>query len=392
MERSENVDRDEELSSEETRKARMSFAIDTKIGFTGTPIGIKEYSVKEGLSKKIFYLIVGADKSGEFQISRRYTEFALLRSVLINMWPGFYIPKIPTKKKIGNLEPEFIEKRKKLLELFLKKMSNLEYMYESPVVQSFLHDKSDFKSAVKNLFQTDIKNSENIVAKFPRYANDSLSPDIDEKLIDAEKVFKGAIDNLNSLANKASALVEHFDIYESDLIEFMNNLKNLGIAYTGKALEYSARDSFFNPYVIILDWAIAEMLDLEAICEAIESRKRYEGVVSGLESKLENFKKNLAKVQSGKRSLTQLLKRDSIENIEAKTQSDIESMENGLTTSRLCHKVITLRLANKEIPMFKAAKLETYKHIMKVFANASIQELSQLAQQLQALEVFIDSS
>lgn len=392
MERSEDADREEELSKEETRKARMSFAIDTKVGFTGAPIGIKEFSVREGLSKKIFYLIVGADKSGEFQISRRYTEFALLRNQLINTWPGFYVPKIPVKKKLGNLEPEFIEKRKKLLELFLKKMSNLEYMYESPVFQCFLHDKSDFKSAVKNLFQTDVKNSENIVAKFPRYANDSLTPDIDEKFVDAEKTFKEAIDNLNTLASKASTLVEHFDVYESDLIEFMTNLKNLGIAYTGKTLEYSIRDSFFNPYVILLDWAIAEILDLEAICEAIESRKRYEGVVAGLESKLENFKKNLAKVQSGKRSLTQLLKRDSIENIEAKTQNDIESMENGLTTSRLCYKVITLRLANKEIPMFKAAKLETYKHIMKVFATASIQELSQLAQQVQALEVFIDSS
>jgi len=392
MEKNENLERDEELSSEEIRKTRMSFSIDTKSDFHGTAIGIKEYSIKEGLSKKIFYLIVGADKQGEFQTPRRYTEFALLRKLLLGMWPGFYTPKIPSKKTLGNLDPTFIEKRKKLLELFLKKISNLEYMYESPIVQSFLHDKADFKSVAKNLGLNDTKVAESIVAKFPRFANDSISPETEQKFIDAEKVFREAINNLSDLISKSSALVQHFDVYESDLIEFMGNLKELGIVFTGKALESQARDSFFNPYVIILDWAVAEVLDLEAICEAIESRKKFEGVVLGFESRLDNTKKSLAKVQSGKRSLTQLLKRNSKENIEAKTQSEIEGMENSLSISRLCFKVITLRLANKEIPMFKAAKLETYKHIMKVFATASIQELTQLAQQVQSLEFFIDSS
>ena len=71
---------------------------------------------------------------------------------------------------------------------------------------------------------------------------------------------------------------------------------------------------------------------------------------------------------------------------------EVEIFEAGLESVRKCHKIISLRLINKEIPMFKLAKLETYKHIMKIFATASIQELTVLVQQAQGLESFIDSS
>jgi sorting nexin-1/2 len=375
---------------ETNSKVRMSFSVDSRAENHAISISIKDYVIRDGLTKKIYYNIIGTDKAGGFEISRRYTEFRLLRNVLSNSWPGFYIPKIPSKQKLGNLEPAFIDKRRKLLELFLKKVSNLEYIYESEIFQSFLREKNDFKNIAKNFSNGENKTSEKIVSKFTRFANESLLPEIEEKFSESEKIFKGALEALSSLISQVSVLVEVFDGYESDLIDFMTELNDLGTAFTGKNMDKPVRDAFFNPYVIILDWATAEILDLEAICEAIESRKKYENVVHGIEKNLESSRKNLLKIQSGKKSLSQLFKKETKEDREAKSQTEIETLEKNLSESRLCFKVMSLRLAKKEIPMFKTAKLETYKHIMKVFASASIQELTFLVQQAESLQYFID--
>lgn len=395
MEGEEDINREEvtgedDHSIESNRKVRMSFSVDSKADPIEVNVAIKDFIIREGLTKKIFYNIVGNDKSGNFEVSRRYTEFRMLRNVLVALWPGFYVPKIPAKQKIGNLEQSFIDKRRKLLELFLKKVSNLEYIYEAEVFQAFLRDRSDFKGIVKSLTANESKIPTRILAKFSRFTNDNISPDIEAKFIESEKIFKQALDSLNSLISQVSTLVDVFDVYESDLIEFMTDLNDLGTAFTGKIMDKPARDTFFNPYVIILDWANAEVLDLEAICEAIENRKRFESVVVGIEKNLESAKKSLIKIQSGKKSLSNLFKRDSKEDREAKGQSEIENLEKNLSDARLCFKVMSLRLVNKEIPMFKTAKFETYKHIMKVFASASIQELTFLVQQAQGLEYFIE--
>ena len=401
MEGEEDINREEDINTEgvtgeddhsieSNRKVRMSFSIDSKADPIEVNVAIKDFIIREGLTKKIFYNIAGNDKSGNFEVSRRYTEFRMLRNVLVSLWPGFYVPKIPAKQKIGNMEQGFIDKRRKLLELFLKKVSNLEYIYEAEVFQAFLRDRSDFKGIVKNLTANESRIPTRILTKFSRFTNDSILPDIEEKFIESEKIFKQALDSLNSLISQVSTLVDVFDVYESDLIEFMTDLNDLGTAFTGKMMDKPARDTFFNPYVIILDWATAEVLDLEAICEAIENRKRFESVVTGIEKNLEGAKKSLVKIQSGKKSLSNLFKRDSKEDREAKGQSEIENLEKNLSDARLCFKVMSLRLVNKEIPMFKAAKFETYKHIMKVFASASIQELTFLVQQAQGLEYFIE--
>lgn len=96
---SEKQDTEEEIY-DTSRTERLSFAIDTREDiYKG--ISIKEYIAKdEKFGKKIYYTIVGSDKSGNFQVVRRYKEFFTLRSILVDAWPGFYIPKIPAKQKI----------------------------------------------------------------------------------------------------------------------------------------------------------------------------------------------------------------------------------------------------------------------------------------------------
>lgn len=57
------------------------------------------------------YKLKGVDKEGEFDVTRRYKEFYQLRNVLAKNWPGFYIPAIPPKIKIGKMEDNVIQER-----------------------------------------------------------------------------------------------------------------------------------------------------------------------------------------------------------------------------------------------------------------------------------------
>lgn len=256
----------------------------------------------------------------------------------------------------------------------------------------FIRDTNDYKSLIKTLNLTDSAVAEFIIQTFPRFTTGEVPSDIEEKYAESETIFKSALSSLIEFREQCSFCVENFDIFESDLIVFLSELKEIGTIFTAKTSDSGNRENFFNPYVILLDWASAEILDLESILEAIESRKKYLNVIGKIESKLVNSRKGLVKIQSGKKSISQFFSKKSKEDLCSQSGKEIETLENDLKNTQICYKVMSIRLASKEISMFKLAKLETYKHIMKVFSTASIQELTVLAQQAQSLEYFIDSS
>ena len=48
----------------------------------------------------IKYTINGIDSDGSFTEARRFREFNTLREVLLQRWPGIYIPALPEKKLV----------------------------------------------------------------------------------------------------------------------------------------------------------------------------------------------------------------------------------------------------------------------------------------------------
>jgi len=77
------------------------------------------------------YTITGADKDGDFKCLRRYSEFYAVRAVMVTRWPGCYIPALPPKKPMGNKDSLFVEDRTKLLDFFLRNISEIAYLYYS---------------------------------------------------------------------------------------------------------------------------------------------------------------------------------------------------------------------------------------------------------------------
>lgn len=63
-------------------------------------VEVVDPTVKEGVQSYILYTVRGADKRGNFEVLRRYKDFAALRASLVARWPGCNIPPLPPKKAV----------------------------------------------------------------------------------------------------------------------------------------------------------------------------------------------------------------------------------------------------------------------------------------------------
>lgn len=86
---------------------------------------------KEGVSQHVVYTVKGEDKLGTFEVLRRFSDFDSLKVFLQKRWPSCYIPPIPDKKSVGNMDQKFIEDRRSLLEGFVKKVTELKHLWYS---------------------------------------------------------------------------------------------------------------------------------------------------------------------------------------------------------------------------------------------------------------------
>ena len=146
-----------------------------------TKEGIKnyiQYTVECSLNKQIIY--------------KRYSDFDALRSKIVERWPGLYVPNIPKKKIVGNLESAFIGMRCKQLNNFANKLVDLPYFFNSDEVKFFLSSEDVEKSLNKlpkesydellmkykinllNYYKEDNKNVEEKIQKINTFMNKVL--------------------------------------------------------------------------------------------------------------------------------------------------------------------------------------------------------------------------
>lgn len=59
--------------------------------------------IQSGINKYTTYSVRGMDKHGQFDVVRRFSDFRLIRPLLISKWPGCYIPPLPPRKAIVNI-------------------------------------------------------------------------------------------------------------------------------------------------------------------------------------------------------------------------------------------------------------------------------------------------
>ena len=105
--------------------------------------------VEKTIGSFIQYTMDGTDITEP--LYRRYSDFFALHQKLIQRWPGIYIPPIPPKKISGNLDPNLIKTRMRLLNRFCLNLSNIEYLYKSEETNIFRNNIPEVANAINKL-------------------------------------------------------------------------------------------------------------------------------------------------------------------------------------------------------------------------------------------------
>ena len=129
-------------------------------------------------------------------VDRRYSDFWTLREKLLQNWPCIYVPGLPPKKMIGNLEEDFIHLRTKQLNHFLKEMNVFDEFDNCKEIIAFAGSDVKNKNAMHTLVVEDYPT---ILKKYRRVFPDYNSNDYD---LEAGKKFIEYFRNTLIMAKK----------------------------------------------------------------------------------------------------------------------------------------------------------------------------------------------
>jgi sorting nexin-1/2 len=108
----------------------------------------------EGMNSYISYKIGTNTNRPQFtkssiSVIRRYSDFVWLHGNLSSMYPGVVVPPLPEKLLVGRFSPEFIESRRRALQVFLHRCSLHPELQHSEHLTTFLEASDEALAAFK---------------------------------------------------------------------------------------------------------------------------------------------------------------------------------------------------------------------------------------------------
>jgi sorting nexin-1/2 len=248
----------------------------------------------------VSYKIQGSDKSGDFDILRRFREFFALRNTLRKRWTGFYVPGIPPKKPIGNKDEITINERWYLLNKFLQEVSTIPHLWESEELAAFIRPKLDVEKALSLMGKV---TSQKVLERLEKYSGidylqvNNSGGKFRETLRDfvaGSKDINKFLTNFKEYAKKLEQIRKMKLIAHSKLGGFLSKFEDNTVAMYGLADFTNTRivsstdndttrnavdnisKHLSNPYSKFKHWLKDEIIDFHALVEAISQRELIE--------------------------------------------------------------------------------------------------------------------
>ena len=155
-------------------------------------------------------------------VRRRYNDFSLLRNILCKFYPRNLIPPLPEKKIGGKrFQPEFIEKRMKILQMFLDEVTCNETLKSSDALITFLNviDHTFFEKKMKELYNKPFNQNFEDIKTINGKVN-TLSQDIDSDIFfskinsfytNQKQVFKRLTNSLKNFYHSAQTVCQNLE-------------------------------------------------------------------------------------------------------------------------------------------------------------------------------------
>ena len=340
--------------------------------------------IESKIKNHIEYSMGGQDLTDP--ITRRYSDFFSLREKLVERWPGVYIPNIPGKKVINNTETKTINMRMRLINRFLDKLSKINYLYNSEETQLIKSNSPDCSKNIEKLKKLSyLEKLERYQSAFPDYyetydvilgkgkVNDFLSfvKKTQINIINFDKAIQSACAKRESEKLKYIELLSSFQEYEKyNIMEYADNDDNKLVFFNPNNAELTdkilkLKEKLFNPFVSLREWIEAEMLDVNALLEALNGINNLNNTMEKLSNKITSLENDIKKMQYGQGNIFKTLfkkKEDVISNLEKekiKCEEDITNLSSLI-------KIATFNMEGY-IETFKAEKVDAYYRNLKLF-------------------------
>ena len=356
---------------------------------------ISKSEVLLGLANHLQFSISGKDIPQG--IKRRYNDFLQLREKLIENWPGVYIPNIPSKKKVGELNRKTVLLRIRALNVFLSNISKIPFLSQSEEIKSFQTLTDDFGKAIEKMPKSSfVEILEKYKNAFPTYNVNydfnqgkekiNLFNSFLKKIKNNLSTFKKAVDisvdkrkedilqyfeiTHNLISYEKTNIMKYIDDYYDKLI--FNNEKNSKLK---EKLE-KINEYLNNPFENVYNWLYDEEKDIQAMIEAINGINILEMNYNKLKQKDESIENDIKKLESGQQGFIKNIfkkKEESLSELNQEKNKNANSIKN----LNEIIKIVTYEMENK-ISEFKIEKTNNYVKMIKEFANNKIQSNKKL--------------
>ena len=286
------------------------------------------------------------------------------------------------------MKTDFIDKRKKLLELFLVKICSQPYLASSEPFLMFLKVQNNYTKLEKDIkipSWVDIsKVFQNTFCEFTYF-----QPDLQQKSEIREflKEFQEVLAILCKVKHLAKLSFLAFAKYEECIGGLMNGIKAVTPMFlTNKNININSKENYVNPYTSVREWLRADILDVEAMIEAINREILMEEDIASMETNLEKKKKGLESIQGGKKSISDRIFSKTPEARLAEEERKIEELESSREALSRINSICIGKLLQFDIPKFKQQKIYKICITMRDYSKTTVQEYQEIAEQILQIE------
>ena len=334
--------------------------------------------IKDGVTPYTSYTLKGS-KLPE-TLNRRYRDFDALRKKLVERWPGVFIPNIPHKKTIGSTDKGTVELRIEQINRFLKKLSKIDYLFNSDEMELFLQNSSNIPKILDNIkeesYQDKLKKYCQVFTDYDENF-DTIAGKTDQE--NFSKQLSIIYQNLRAFKNFIQGERERYSVFQKQYLAILNLLsfyekdviKNLIgenddklVLFNPQNIDISknistAEENLINPYDRLFDSFTEDFLDAEAMQEALEGLKNLRETYNKLTKNLTSVNVQLNDLQAGKTNVKNLLSFKNKEDNSNKLMIEKEKLEKDIDNLGQIIKIATFNM-QIQIKNFKSISLENY--------------------------------
>lgn len=348
------------------------------------PMYVKDPIIKDAMINYVTYTLAGRSINQDHLI-RRFSDFFALREKLVERWPGVFIPSIPPKKAVGNLDPKNVDHRMRLLNDFCYKLSQYPFLMNSEEVQLFQSATGDCGKSISALSKMSYAD---ILQKYQStFTNYYENYDIilgKGKMIELSSFLKRALKNIKAFKETVTtaysrseteleryiSLMKSIEEYETKtLSEYAENSNRL-IFTNGDKSDIIDRISeldttLLNPFKYLVDWVESEEMDLEAMLETIEGLTGLNTTMEKLQQKIDSIDRDLKNGTYEKKGFMKIFatEKNSKEGLEKQRQKCEEDIEKLKMILKIAHCNMECQFVH-----FKEDKVKMYHKNIKLYA------------------------